>query len=71
MAIRDLTSERLFVESGLSAGQTVELTEAQAHYLTTVLRLRPGAEVLVFNGRDGEWLAALGEVTKAWCDAAA
>jgi 16S rRNA (uracil1498-N3)-methyltransferase len=64
MAIRDLTSERLFVESGLSAGQTVELTEAQARYLTTVLRLRPGAEVLVFNGRDGEWLAALGEVKK-------
>jgi len=30
MAIRDLASERLFVESGLSAGQTVELTEAQA-----------------------------------------
>ena len=64
MAIRDLTSERLFVESGLSAGQTVELTEAQARYLTTVLRLRQGAEVLVFNGRDGEWLAALGEVKK-------
>jgi 16S rRNA (uracil1498-N3)-methyltransferase len=64
MAIRDLASERLFVESGLSAGQTVELTEAQARYLTTVLRLRQGAEVLVFNSRDGEWLAALGEVKK-------
>ena len=64
MAIRDLASERLFVESGLSAGQTVELTEAQARYLTTVLRLRQGAEVLVFNGREGEWLAALGEVKK-------
>jgi len=64
MAIRDLASERLFVESGLSAGQTVELTEAQARYLITVLRLRQGAEVLVFNGREGEWLAALGEVKK-------
>src|SRR6185369_2187413 len=33
-------------------------------YLTTVLRLRPGAEVNVFNGRDGEWLASLAEVKK-------
>jgi 16S rRNA (uracil1498-N3)-methyltransferase len=64
MAIRDLTSERLFVESGLAAGETLELTEPQARYLTTVLRLRPGAEVNVFNGRDGEWLASLAEVKK-------
>jgi 16S rRNA (uracil1498-N3)-methyltransferase len=64
MAIRDLASERLLVEGDLAAGSTLELSESQTHYLTTVLRLRPGAGVLVFNGRDGEWAASLADVRK-------
>jgi 16S rRNA (uracil1498-N3)-methyltransferase len=64
MAIRDLTSERLFVEGELAAGLTLDLAEAQAHYLTGVLRLRPGVRLLVFNGRDGEWSASLVETRK-------
>lgn len=64
MAIRDLTSERLFVGDDLAAGLSVELAQQQAHYLTNVLRLRPGARVLLFNGRDGEWLATLADVRK-------
>jgi 16S rRNA (uracil1498-N3)-methyltransferase len=64
MAIRDLTSERLFVEGDLAAGRTLDLAEAQAHYLTNVLRLRPGARLLIFNGRDGEWAAVLTETRK-------
>lgn len=64
MAIRDLTSERLFVGGDLAAGGSVELQGPQAHYLTNVLRLRAGAQILVFNGRDGEWMASLLEVRK-------
>lgn len=64
MAIRDLTSERLFISGDLAAGLSVELPEQQAHYLTNVLRLRPGARLLVFNGRDGEWQASLLESRK-------
>ena len=64
MAIRDLTSERLFVEGDLAAGLTFDLAESQAHYLTTVLRMRLGARLLVFNGRDGEWAASLVEARK-------
>lgn len=64
MAIRDLTSERLFIEGDLDAGLRVELAPPQAHYLTSVLRLKPGARVLVFNGRDGEWVATLAESSK-------
>ena len=55
----DFRSPRLFVEEALSAGGTVPLSAAQAHYLQNVLRLRVGAELLLFNGRDGEWLARL------------
>jgi 16S rRNA (uracil1498-N3)-methyltransferase len=64
MAIRDLTSERLFVDDDLAAAKLLELEPPQAHYLTGVLRLRPGAKLLVFNGRDGEWVATLAETHK-------
>jgi len=55
----DFRSPRLFVDAALTAGETVTLDRAQAHYLTHVLRLNAGDRVLVFNGRDGEWAAAL------------
>ncbi len=53
---------RLCVDHALGAGQSLPLTEAQAHYLFGVMREGVGARILVFNGRDGEWLA---EVTEA------
>jgi 16S rRNA (uracil1498-N3)-methyltransferase len=48
---------RLYVEQPLAPGQAVALSRDQAHYLFTVMRLGPGAQVLLFNGRDGEWRA--------------
>jgi 16S rRNA (uracil1498-N3)-methyltransferase len=60
MPAYDFRSPRLFVEAPLAAGAELPLDRAQAHYLATVLRLKPGAGVLVFNGRDGEWGATLG-----------
>jgi 16S rRNA (uracil1498-N3)-methyltransferase len=53
----DFTSQRLFMDVPLSAGNTVELDRGQANYLLNVLRLGDGDHVLVFNGRDGEWRA--------------
>ena len=64
MAIRDLTSERLYVDAPLAAGSRVALGEEQAHYLVNVLRLSAGARLLVFNGRDGEWQAELTDTKK-------
>ncbi len=55
---------RLYVEHALGEGQSVPLTRAQAHYLFSVMRLGEGAEVLLFNGRDGEWLAEVAEAGK-------
>jgi 16S rRNA (uracil1498-N3)-methyltransferase len=55
----DFRSPRLYVEAPLAAAGIVALESAQAHYLTTVLRLKSGAPVLVFNGRDGEWSATI------------
>lgn len=55
----DFRNPRLFVDAPLAAGGEVTLERPQAHYLTHVLRLKAGEEVLVFNGRDGEWSATL------------
>jgi 16S rRNA (uracil1498-N3)-methyltransferase len=59
MSRLDFTSHRLCVAAPLVAGATVELTREQANYLVNVLRLGEGARLLVFNGSDGEWRAAL------------
>lgn len=57
-----LAKIRLCVDQPLGPGQSVPLNEAQAHYLFGVMREGEGSEVLLFNGRDGEWQA---EVTAA------
>jgi 16S rRNA (uracil1498-N3)-methyltransferase len=59
MARYDFRGPRLYVEAMLEADATVALERAQAHYLGTVLRLRAGDQLLVFNGRDGEWSATI------------
>jgi len=56
---------RLFVEADLEAGRAAPLDQAQAHYLAGVMRLGVGAEILVFNGRHGEWRASLQRPSKA------
>ena len=58
---------RLFVDGDLKAGARLEPRPDQARYLTQVMRLAVGAEILVFNGRDGEWRAVLAEVSKRGC----
>ena len=59
MSRYDFTSQRLYVKDALAPGATLELEREQANYLLNVLRLRDGASLLVFNGRDGEWRASL------------
>lgn len=54
-----MTIPRLHVALELRAEALLPLDRAQRHYLATVLRLGAGDPVLVFNGRNGEWAAAL------------
>lgn len=58
---------RLFVSDALALGARVVPRPDQARYLTTVMRLGLGAEVVVFNGRDGEWRASINDVGKRGC----
>ncbi|MFN3274355.1 MAG: 16S rRNA (uracil(1498)-N(3))-methyltransferase [Paracoccus sp. (in: a-proteobacteria)] len=55
---------RLYIDHPLAEGQPVPLTPAQAHYLSGVMRLRPGEVIAVFNGVAGEWSARLEEAGK-------
>src|SRR5690606_4390768 len=55
---------RLFVPQDLAAGAAFEASPEQSHYLTHVLRMAEGAELLVFNGRHGEWLARVAAKAK-------
>lgn len=61
---------RLYLQAGLNPGATLHLDEESGHYLRTVLRLKQGFELTVFNGdgheyaarvetigRDGVWLS--------------
>jgi 16S rRNA (uracil1498-N3)-methyltransferase len=56
--------QRLYVPQDLGPGTAFEASPEQSHYLIHVLRFAEGAELLVFNGRDGEWLARIAARTK-------
>jgi len=55
---------RLHVTSDLAPGLAVAPTLDQSRYLTQVMRLKAGDDLLVFNGRHGEWRASVAEVLK-------
>jgi 16S rRNA (uracil1498-N3)-methyltransferase len=55
----DFRTPRLHVDAGLTSGSIVPLEPEQSNYLGNVLRLKSGDNVLTFNGRDGEWRAAI------------
>src|SRR6478609_4218666 len=55
---------RLFVRTNVGEGANIELDARQANYLGNVMRLGVGAELLVFDGSSGEWLARIAEAAK-------
>lgn len=59
MAKASPTRPRLFVEADLVYDVSIPLSSGQAHYLGAVLRRQLRDEVRLFNGRDGEWSAAI------------
>lgn len=64
MARTNFTTPRLYLDCDLREGATAALSLDEANYLLNVLRLGPGARVLVFNGREGEFAASIGAATR-------
>ncbi|HET9714989.1 MAG TPA: 16S rRNA (uracil(1498)-N(3))-methyltransferase [Pseudolabrys sp.] len=60
----EFRSPRLYVDAPLAPDARIALDRDQVNHLVNVLRLRPGDDVLLFNGRDGEWQASISEAGK-------
>jgi 16S rRNA (uracil1498-N3)-methyltransferase len=54
---------RVFVDIDLQVEKSVSLPEETVHYLKNVLRLKNGEQIIVFNGRGGEYSGVI-EITK-------
>jgi len=50
---------RLYINQSFTAEAEIVLAKDAAHYLVNVLRLRVGAELVLFNGQGGEYTARL------------
>ncbi len=55
---------RSYIDQPLELNTSITPCEAHAHYLLHVMRVKEGDSVLLFNGRDGEWEAAVKSVKK-------
>ena len=59
---------RLWVDIALDADAVITLSPADSHYVATVMRLKAGDGLGLFNGRDGEWLGRIRSVSKRAVD---
>lgn len=58
------SAPRLHVESLLGQGVSVPVDGNAAHYLISVMRVKPDDIVLLFDGRSGEWAARVRDIRK-------
>jgi 16S rRNA (uracil1498-N3)-methyltransferase len=55
---------RIYVEQDLASGQALRLDERAAHYVSQVLRMRAGRELILFNGDGSAYPAIITEAGK-------
>jgi 16S rRNA (uracil1498-N3)-methyltransferase len=55
---------RLYQSSTLQSGEAIELDDDSAHYVRTVLRLKKGSTIIVFNGQGGEYAGIILESSR-------
>lgn len=54
-----MRTSRIYFKGSLARNSTVELGKSQTHYLSNVLRLKPGDALTLFNGEGGEYSAVI------------
>jgi len=55
---------RIYINSQLSVGATVDLPDDQAHYLRSVMRLNGGDSIILFNGHGGEYRGRIEQLSR-------
>jgi 16S rRNA (uracil1498-N3)-methyltransferase len=71
-----MSQPRFYCREALAPGAYIDLPEPVARHAVRVLRLPPGAQVVLFDGRAGEYEARIERIEKdrvvaalgAWCD---
>ncbi|HYZ47721.1 MAG TPA: 16S rRNA (uracil(1498)-N(3))-methyltransferase [Sphingomonas sp.] len=58
------SAPRLFIDQPLADGMELRIEGGQAHYLLSVMRLKTGGTVKLFDDRTGEWLGEVAGVGK-------
>jgi 16S rRNA (uracil1498-N3)-methyltransferase len=67
---------RLYIDLPLALNEQVELDDDSGHYVRTVLRLKKDDAIILFNGKGGEYVCVLAEISrkavlvavKSWTD---
>lgn len=59
---------RVFTHQAIVTNSTLALAEPQSHYLSKVLRMQAGRELILFNGEGGEYTAEISAVHKKYID---
>ncbi|MGH8119558.1 MAG: 16S rRNA (uracil(1498)-N(3))-methyltransferase [Gammaproteobacteria bacterium] len=55
---------RIYVDQNLASGAICRLPEEAAHHLATVLRMKTGQSLIMFNGRGGSYRAVISRMEK-------
>lgn len=55
---------RIYTPQDLQEKSSIVLTDSPAHYIATVLRMKPDRELLLFNGQGGEYQANIVSINK-------
>ncbi|MET0048310.1 MAG: 16S rRNA (uracil(1498)-N(3))-methyltransferase [Sedimenticola sp.] len=63
-----MREHRIFTQQPLSPGVPITLEEGPSHHLLKVLRLKPGAELTLFNGDGRDYEARISAVGKRTAD---
>lgn len=56
---------RIFIDCELAENRDIELPADQSHYLRSVMRLKPGDHMTLFNGEGGEYSAEITCLSKS------
>jgi len=65
MRDRPARSARLYIDSQLREGLRLDLPHEAAHHAARVLRLRAGDEIVLFDGRGGEYPARIDAIERS------